>query len=276
MELLKNAKVQVAQRNGLVSILIEDRVSYSFNQNSNITRMLQSKGLQTVTEFFNGGSYVIIDNQLVDYRPSNYKGYICDDETLELLFEKLGCIKNVDIAVKKSMHLVNPGNIILAKQTCINEFDVDYAPGDDQDQYTSGVYYQWSPFQSFIKAQTYIKDMWSELEVMHSYDKIELAGNWVETIDNQMEKYPLVLSEVFKDLLDALAHSKPVDSDFESLLLVASYIDDDDMHNAFQEMRVSDETTKYDLFCYALDVSNICSQYGHIFKFIKTLFSSVR
>ena len=94
---LTNAKVDVTmledgKKNIVLRIIVDDKFVHTFDAASRETRLLAEMELSVLQKKFNGGTYVFSESgQMIDYRTSDYKGFIHSDEAIMTLSEKIGC-----------------------------------------------------------------------------------------------------------------------------------------------------------------------------------------
>lgn len=98
-ELIKipNAKVELkvvedSKKNLVVRIIVEDRYIHTFGVNSRESKLINEMELSVLQRKFNGGTYVFTtEGQMVDYRTSDYKGFMHSQDAMNTLSEKIGC-----------------------------------------------------------------------------------------------------------------------------------------------------------------------------------------
>ena len=96
-EILRNATVEavygkICSKTGIPSlqIVINDSHHHTFATKSKESQMVFNYDLDTISKMFSGGTYVIYDGVLRDYRLGAYKGFIQSNDSIEKLAEKLG------------------------------------------------------------------------------------------------------------------------------------------------------------------------------------------
>lgn len=97
LQIIRNAKVELKHTfkgDGLVLIIIvNDRYIHEFSPKSRESRALQTTDIKILEQQFNGGTYVISDEEIIDYRLSNYRGFIQSDVAMANLQEVIGAEK---------------------------------------------------------------------------------------------------------------------------------------------------------------------------------------
>lgn len=94
LDIIRNARVEAAitEEKGApcLQITVEDRYVHVFSPNSRESRLLAEANLETIRQMLNGGHFVFTDGKLVDYRGSEYRGYVQSDDAVEQLQEHIG------------------------------------------------------------------------------------------------------------------------------------------------------------------------------------------
>lgn len=95
---ITNAHVELNPRyNGdrlVLAIVINGQWDHEFSATSRESQMLLSTDMEVLKAAFNGGTYIIANDTLIDYRPSTYKGFIQSNEALHQLHEIVGAEKH--------------------------------------------------------------------------------------------------------------------------------------------------------------------------------------
>lgn len=95
IDIIRNARVLVhadmANKAGpVLEITVNEKYHHRFSPNSRESRMLAEVDLQTIQQLMDGGYYVFAGGHLVDYRGSNYRGYVQSEEAVKQLMEHVG------------------------------------------------------------------------------------------------------------------------------------------------------------------------------------------
>ncbi|MBT5231248.1 MAG: hypothetical protein HOM11_13335 [Methylococcales bacterium] len=73
-----------------LEVVINDEHHLKFAQNSKEIRLIQLYSKGEIAEYFNQGKYFFMGGELVDYRSSQYKGYVQSEENLSALSDIIG------------------------------------------------------------------------------------------------------------------------------------------------------------------------------------------
>lgn len=158
---LTNAKVDVTmvddgKKNIVLRIIVDDKFIHTFDANSRETRLLAEMELSVLAKKFNGGTYVFSESgALVDYRTSDYKGFIHSDEAIHTLSEKIGCqVSNTaNKAFRRpvgdvfSQFREEKGNFLGGLS---EPFYLDIASLGEGGSFKNKIVYKWNPFDQNI------------------------------------------------------------------------------------------------------------------------------
>lgn len=96
-EMVRNAKVagfrkieDGPKRRDVFSIIVNDKYEHSFRPTDKESQYLAYSRPEAVAERLNGGSFFFVGDKLIDYRNSEYQGYIHDERSIEALAEHVG------------------------------------------------------------------------------------------------------------------------------------------------------------------------------------------
>lgn len=95
IEVIRNARVLVqaemaGEKGPTLKITVNERYQHTFSPNSRESRMLMEVDISTIQQLMDAGTFVFSDGQMVDYRRSNYNGYVQSDEAIKQLIEHIG------------------------------------------------------------------------------------------------------------------------------------------------------------------------------------------
>ena len=145
---------------------------------------------------------------------------------------------------------------------------------DDPDFYETGICYNWSPFQNYIRCIPYLRYINTDLYYFHNeYKKIPLKSDWEKII--LTNDYKVVVNSQFEEMLNKLMDLDTDTNDIKKLLVLAQLNKDEEAIEYFSNMKNLDDRTKYDSLSYVLELSGETEQFGHGFKYIKELFGSI-
>jgi len=163
-QLISNANV-VAKKvidpkgHAIAEITINDQFEHRFGRNSRISKHLDMMSADDLSERLSGGSYFIINGQLVDFRDGSYNGFVHSNDSIEAFMDTLGFQHQKDLPT----HLRRRGRqaaqqdvestddkIILRKVWDKNQIIVPgYAQGAE---FSSHLSFVWNPFVRTINS----------------------------------------------------------------------------------------------------------------------------
>lgn len=162
-ELISNARVDVEVIKGFNTgtntpycyprITVADgRYVHNFEVGSKETEMLITQGADVLQRYLNGGHYFFIGDELATYRPSNYRGFIHDDEAIHRLVESLGINRYTQRSGAKGAYIKS--SVITDKQSlmggALGKFEMDIKSLGAGGNFDIGINGSWSPFSSNI------------------------------------------------------------------------------------------------------------------------------
>lgn len=161
-QLVRNANINLTpihndQGHIQAHISINDEFEHTFTANSRISKALSftdgSEALKVATaqlrDRLNGGNYFLVDDQLVDFRDSQYIGFIHSDSNIDKMVQHIG-IKDNDELTRNGLRLnTTESDYLLMNRINANEFDVPgYLRGG---KFQTNILFNWNPFTSFVK-----------------------------------------------------------------------------------------------------------------------------
>ena len=146
-KVLRNASVHVEpviQKSGVSAIAtVNDMYQHIFSPKSSIVRAFKTAGVQAVQDRLDGGTFVVQGDQIVDYRDSNYKGFIHSDESIAQLSQHVGSEN-----FKASKRVKGGASHIFGKVYSQNPLDIDEI--GDGGLFKTQLSYVWSVFHQNI------------------------------------------------------------------------------------------------------------------------------
>lgn len=109
-ETFKNAKVRVSytpSEAGIkVSIEVEGKYTHTFSPKSKVGKFITELEPKVLENKLIGGTYVFKDGKLLDFRFSDYQGYIRSQDDIEILAEKVGFKDSKELKKAKDVRLL--------------------------------------------------------------------------------------------------------------------------------------------------------------------------
>ena len=168
-ELIKisNARVETMlvhdkKNNLVVRIIVNDHYFHTFDAKSRESRLVSEMELSVLEKKFNGGTYIFThDGDLVDYRTSDYKGFMHSADAIKTLSEKIGC----QLSAKSSNSIRRPIGEVFSQFReekgaflggLSEPFYLDIASLGEGGNFKNRIVYKWNPFD---------KDIFTTIEV---------------------------------------------------------------------------------------------------------------
>jgi hypothetical protein len=153
---ITNAKVGLTtiptDKGTKLEIIINDRYKHTFSIDTRESRLLNEVEIEVLRQKFNGGTFIFSsDGKLVDYRTSDYKGFIHNEDAIRTLSEKIGFSK-----AKESRRSIGEvfrqmretDEIFLGGLS--EPFYLDIASLGEGGSFKNQIVYKWSPFNQNI------------------------------------------------------------------------------------------------------------------------------
>ena len=193
--LVKNAHVDVtktitAQGGTVASIVIDNQYEHRFSAKSRISKHLDLMTPADLSARLSGGSFFMVNDELVDFRDSSYNGFIHSDDSIIQLMDTIG------VSSKNSRRFgqrsasdqgdeVVDSDIILRKDWDTRGFQ---APGfESGGEMESKLYFNWNPFVQNVRATYELIRLICEngaVGVTPIFNgKIPLVNRWQEHLD---------------------------------------------------------------------------------------------
>ena len=157
---ITNAHVDLIPRhsskgNLSLKIVVNGQWEHEFPETSRETQMMLTTDMNVLTAQFNGGTYIIANDQIIDYRFSTYKGFIQTDEALQKLQQIVGAEKHEKTqytgAVKglfNQSRSSNSNGVLLGGEW--SAFDLDVKALGLGGEFKNKLIYRYSPFSQNI------------------------------------------------------------------------------------------------------------------------------
>lgn len=169
MSLIKisNAKVETkvvekttrkGEKELCLDIIVSDRFQHTFPANSVESKLLREMEPSVVQQKMNGGTYIFTEEgKFVDYRPSDYKGFMHSEDAIQKLSDKIGfsiapesrkAARDVFSQFRESRGIFLGG--------LSDPFYLDIASLGEGGSFKNRIVYKWNPFD---------KDIFTTIEV---------------------------------------------------------------------------------------------------------------
>jgi hypothetical protein len=159
-ELVRNANVDVKKivddkKKVVAEITINDKYQHRFPVRSRVSKHLELMEPKHLAERLTGGSYFMIDDQLIDFRDGGYNGFMHEDDTLAVFMNLLGVTAAKDLPLARQRNRASdeedPGSKLALRKVWSDHNIVvpGYAQGGE---FTSQLSYTWNPFVKTINS----------------------------------------------------------------------------------------------------------------------------
>lgn len=136
-----------------LAIIVNDKYTHTFKSNSTESKLLSEMELSVLRNKMNGGTFIFTeDGILVDYRTSDYKGFMHSEEAIKKLSEKIGF--NIAAQSRKAAardvfsQFREEKGIFLGGLS--DPFYLDIASLGEGGSFKNRIVYKWNPFQKDI------------------------------------------------------------------------------------------------------------------------------
>lgn len=157
-ELIRNANVHVtkhfdAKRKTVANIVVNDEYEHQFPATSRISKHLDLMTPEDLGERLSGGSFLFIEDEMVDFRDGHYNGFVHTDESIKVFMDLIGYQRKSDLPfahIRKANEEDSASQIVLRKVWNNNEIVVPgYQSGGD---FSSQLSFVWNPFSKTINS----------------------------------------------------------------------------------------------------------------------------
>lgn len=158
-EMIRNAQVQARVLRGKgnaqkLAITIDGRFEHVFPEKSRESRMLSIMNLHTIETIFSGGNYFVAFNRLVDYRTSDYRGYIHSDDNMNHMADVIGAESlragNAALGAMERTRQHGKSGVFLGGEW--DSFNMSVKSLGEGGEFLNKLIYKWSPFSSNVQA----------------------------------------------------------------------------------------------------------------------------
>lgn len=228
-ELAKKANVSLSHKyddkgHVLAHIEINNMYEHTFDSASRISKALNSSSGSdlelTTTQLgsrLNGGSYFMVDDQLVDFRDSHYDGFVQDDNAIEQLMKYIG-YKPVESRTRAGLRLNTvSSDIMLMNRYDSAEFQVPgYVHGG---KFQSNMLFNWSPFNTHVRGAFEIireictNGMIGSTELISH--KIPMINRWEEHLEIASKQMQHSVKSLVSSRFSEMGHTRASVSDLQ-------------------------------------------------------------
>ena len=190
-EMIRNASVEITPRtasNGVVAVAsINDKYEHVFDSTSRVSKALAVMSPKDLSARMAGGHYFFIENDLIDFRPGMYNGFIQTDDSIAQLIEHIGVIDYSGI--RKGLRTIK-GNTISTKHALgavWSDHGITVPGYREGGEFVSQLLFMWNPFGKNVNTFFQLTRLLCENGMVGLATflnrKIPLINRWEEHLD---------------------------------------------------------------------------------------------
>lgn len=238
-QLLKNASVSgraTADEKGntTLTITVNDIFEHQFPSTSRVSKALGTADIDSIVARLDGGSFFFVDDQMVDFRYSDYQGFVHNQDSIEKLIEVIGITRSEDELEGVSRNTA-ARNIKLSKEWASEEFEVANLGAGD---FKTAIHYGWSPFSQNVNSAFVLwrlicaNGMRGMTNFLNS--TIPLVNNWEEHLEMANRQLMNTINGKMNERINALQNQRASVAD---CLLISNHVADraDGIHNVISQ-----------------------------------------
>jgi len=137
-----------------LKISVNDEMPHIFEKGRSENKLIEQMELKSIEERFNGGTFVFLNGNLIDYRVAEYNGYIRSDEEIKVLSDVLG------VSVSPKSKTAVGGMFNQFRRNSLNgdvflggegkQFDLSVAGLGEGGEFVNKLIHKWSPFDKNV------------------------------------------------------------------------------------------------------------------------------
>lgn len=204
-------KVIDEKKRVIASVLIDGKYQHRFPHTSRVSKHLELMEPKDLAERLSGGSYFLVDGQLVDFRDHQYSGFVHTDTSIEVMMDLIGVQFKTDL---KAPHQRKPDpeqrNILLRKVWTKNNIVVPgYGSGTEFDSILS---FTWNPFVKTVNSAFDLirlictNGMVGITSILNT--KVPVVNRWEEHLDIAAKQIQNKVDKVVTNRITAMIDSR--------------------------------------------------------------------
>lgn len=223
--MLRNADVRVEShinsKNHKIASIHIGKHEHWFDQNSRVSRALETTTVEDLQERFKGGTYFFVGETLVDFRDRQYHGFIQDDASIASLVRVIGIKDKRAISTHLSDNQTTR-KYVLGCAWDASQFTIPQLAGDGK--FENELLFGWSPFNKDVSSAFMIKQMSSgnSLRGMSSFlrKRIPLMNRWEEHLDIACRQLQVRIDALMERRFAAMLEQR---ASIQELLLISDH-----------------------------------------------------
>lgn len=237
VEMIKDARVEgIASSDEkfktTLRITINGKYEHIFPATSRVSKALETADVKDVVARLDGGSFLMVDNELVEFRYNDYNGFAHDQDSIDKLVEVIGVTHTEDELQGVSRNTNNRG-IKLSREWSKEGFDIAQFKGAGD--FTTALHFGWSPFSQNVNSSFVLwrlicdNGMRGMTRFLNS--TIPLVNNWEEHLEIANRQLMNKINAEMQNRILALQGQRASVAD---CLLIGRHVSDraDGVHNA--------------------------------------------
>ena len=188
-ELVRNAIVEASshrdyRNHPIAKIIVNGKYEHVFSSSSRISRALDTMTSQDLQDRMMGGTFLFVNNDLVDYRDGFYNGFIQDDASVAALARVIGIQPRFSMSTSLHDNLITH-NWVLGAKWGAAELSVPEIAGGGE--FENELLFGWSPFNKDINYAFVLREV-STGNLLRGRaaflrKRIPLVNRWEEHLD---------------------------------------------------------------------------------------------
>lgn len=188
-EICRNARVRVTASKGknnfpVATIVVNGQYHHQFSPESRVSRNLETMSVEALEALMNGGTYFFVEGTLVDFRYSNYTGFIHEDESIKQLVNVIGISEAKKLSTRLQENLQSNVYSLGRSWSDAKIHVPEYNDGGD---FKSELLFAWNPFIKTVNSAFMLWRLICEngMRGITSFlnTKIPLINRWEENLD---------------------------------------------------------------------------------------------
>lgn len=227
-----NADVEVIRRldkkhRPLAAITIDGEFEHVFPHTSRVSKHLDAMTAEDLQERLTGGSYFLVEGELVDFRDSSYNGFVHTPKTIETFMDVLGYQRKDEldlVHIKKTVDSDDVQSPILLRKIW-NEGEINvpgYSKGTD---FNSILSFQWNPFMKNVNTMLDIVRLicTNGMVGITSFlnNKVPVMNRWEEHLDIASRQIQNKVNDIVIQRIEQMIHEN---CSLADLLLLEDHI----------------------------------------------------
>lgn len=169
---------------------IADTYQHHFDPKSRVSKALETMSPEDIADRLSGGHYFFVDDELVDFRDGNYRGFVHTDKSIQHLVDTIGIVRKPDTSHGRHRAMRVHKNqisrdIILGRKW--SDHDIIIPAYKEGGEFNSELHFAWNPFISTINSAFLLWRLicTNGMEGYTSFlnSRIPLINRWEEHLD---------------------------------------------------------------------------------------------